>query len=272
MFGVDQAQMDQVVGQQELLAEMKELSEKDQHLVLDLAGRDPDEAFSGVPYQKGEWMLRTMEKRFGRDRFDAVLRAWFDEHAFQSVSTDQFLDFFGTRLLDAKDAPMRRADLDGWLHQAGIPKDAPLSHSARLEAIDGTLADFVAGKKDAAALNAKTWVTAEWVHFLNGYADQANAKQMADLDANYGLTQRQNREITMRWFLAGIRADYGPMRDALRAHLIEIGRRKLMMPLWSELAKTPANKAWAIEVYKAARSGLHPIAQNSVDTTLGLKP
>lgn len=272
VFGVDQAQMDQVVGQQELLAEMKELPEKDQHLVLDLARRDPDEAFSGVPYQKGEWMLRTMEKRFGRDRFDAVLRAWFDEHAFQSVSTDQFLDFFGTRLLDAKDAPMRRADLDGWLHQAGIPKDAPLSHSARLEAIDGTLADFVAGKKDAAALNAKTWVTAEWVHFLNGYADQANAKQMADLDANYGLTQRQNREITMRWFLAGIRADYAPMRDALRDHLIEIGRRKLMMPLWSELAKTPENKAWAIEVYKKARPGLHPIAQNSVDATLGLKP
>jgi len=25
-------------------------------------------------------------------------------------------------------------------------------------------------------------------------------------------------------------------------------------------------------VYKTARSGLHPIAQNSVDATLGLKP
>lgn len=272
VFGVDQALMDQVVGQQELLAEMKDLEARDQHLVLDLAGRDPDEAFSGVPYQKGEWMLRTLEQRFGREKFDAVVRAWFDEHAFQSVSTKQFLDFFGTRLLDAKDAPIHRVDLDPWLNQPGVPKSALLAHSARLEAIDGALADFASGKKDAAALAAQSWATAEWVHFLNGYAEKANAKQMADLDANYGLTKRQNREIVMRWFLAGIRADYAPIRDALRAHLIEIGRRKLMMPLWTELAKTEANKAWAIDVYRTARPGLHPIAQNSVDAVLGYTP
>ncbi|HQW81664.1 MAG: M1 family metallopeptidase [Rhodanobacteraceae bacterium] len=272
VFGVDQAVMDQVVGQQELLAEMKELPAIDQHLVLNLKDRDPDDAFSGVPYQKGEWMLRTLEQRFGRDKFDAVVRAWFDEHAFQSVSTEQFLDFFGTRLLDAKDSPIHRADLDVWLYQPGVPKNALLAHSAKLEAIDGLLADFVAGKKDAAALNAKTWSTGEWVHFLNGYGDNADATKMADLDANYGLTQRLNREITMRWFLAGIRANYTPMRDALRAHLIEIGRRKLMVPLWGELAKTPANKAWAIDVYQVARAGLHPIAQNTLDAMLGLKP
>ena len=133
------------------------------------------------------------------------------------------------------------------------------------------LADFVAGRKDAAALNATTWVTGEWVHFLNGFAEKADAAKMADLDAHYGLTQRQNREITMRWFLAGIRANYQPMRDALRAHLIEIGRRKLMVPLWTELAKSPENKAWAIDVYTSARPGLHPIAQNTVDALLGLK-
>ncbi|MCC6560373.1 MAG: M1 family metallopeptidase [Xanthomonadales bacterium] len=272
VFGVDQALMDQVVGQQELLAELKELPALDQHLVLSLKGRDPDDAFSGVPYQKGEWMLRTLEKRFGREEFDAVVRAWFDEHAFQSVSTEEFLEFFGTRLLDAKDAPVRRADLDVWLHQPGVPKHALLSHSAKLEAIDGALADFLAGKRDAATLTAGSWATGEWVHFLNGFAEKADAAKMAALDSSYGLTQRQNREISMRWFLAGIRADYAPIRDALRAHLIEIGRRKLMMPLWTELAKTPQNKVWATEVYRIARPGLHPIAQNSVDAVLGFKP
>ena len=63
-----------------------------------------------------------------------------------------------------------------------------------------------------------------------------------------------------------------PIREALRAHLIEIGRRKLMMPLWTELAKTGKNREWALDVYKSARAGLHPIAQNSVDGVLGYKP
>ncbi len=272
VFGVDQALMDQVVGQQELLAEMKELPELDQHLVLSLKGRDPDDAFSGVPYQKGEWLLRTMERRFGRDKFDAVVRAWFDEHAFQSVSTADFLDFFGKRLLDARDAPMTRSDVEYWLHNPGVPKSALLAHSAKLEAVDSARADFFSGKRAAASLNGKTWSTGEWVHFLNGMGEKPNAKKMLELDVVYALTEKRNREIAFRWFLVGIRAGYEPMRNALRQHLLEIGRRKLMLPLWTELAKTPANKAWALEIYKEARPGLHPIAQNSVDAALGFKP
>ena len=134
------------------------------------------------------------------------------------------------------------------------------------------MSEFLSGKRDAAGLNAKTWVTAEWVHFLNGFSEKADAGKMQALDTLYGLTARSNREITMRWFLSGIRANYAQSRDALRAHLIEIGRRKLMMPLWTELAKSEENKRWALEVYKIARPGLHPIAQNSVDGVLGYTP
>ena len=43
-------------------------------------------------------MLRMLEQRFGREKFDEVIRQWFDGHAFQSVGTDEFLAFFGKRL------------------------------------------------------------------------------------------------------------------------------------------------------------------------------
>ena len=38
-----------------------------------------------------------------------------------------------------------------------------------------------------------------------------------------------------------------------------------------ELAKTPDNKAWALDVYARARPGYHPIARASVDEILGYK-
>jgi leukotriene-A4 hydrolase len=268
VYGVDQARVQQVVAQHELIEEMKELPELDQHLVLTLAGRDPDDAFSGVPYAKGEWMLRMMEERFGREKFDAVIREWFDAHAFQSADTDDFLAFFGERLLDNPGAAMTRSDVDAWLHQPGIPKHAVASTSAALERIDAALKTFLDGGS-ASALNAKSWTTGEWLHFLNGLPVDLKAEKLADLDAQYQLTGTGNAEIAFRFYLAGIRADYAPMRAALKTHLVGIGRRKLMVPLWTELAKTPANKAWALTVYAEARPGYHPIAQGSIDAILG---
>jgi leukotriene-A4 hydrolase len=268
VYGVEQALAQQVVGQNELLEEMKELPEMDQHLVLSLAGRDPDDAFSGVPYVKGEWMLRSLEQRFGRAKFDAVVREWFDAHAFQSVGTDEFLAFFGKRLFDTAGSAVTRAEIDTWLHQAGIPQGTVPSKSPLLERIDAALKAFLAGG-DAKALNAKTWTTGEWLHFLNGLPADLKADKLADLDAIYHLTGIGNSEIAFRFYLAGIRANYASMRAALSQHLIGIGRRKLMVPLWTELAKTPDNKRWALEVYAKARPGYHPIAQGTVDAILG---
>ncbi|NGZ99936.1 hypothetical protein G5V59_05915 [Nocardioides sp. W3-2-3] len=58
---------------------------------LDLAGRDPDEGPTKIPYEKGSLFLRTIEAAVGRERFDAFLRAYFDRFAFESMDTASFL-------------------------------------------------------------------------------------------------------------------------------------------------------------------------------------
>ena len=60
---------------------------EDTRLHLDLAGRDPDEGMTAIAYDKGANFLRMLERHFGRARFDAFLRRWFDSHRFQSVTT-----------------------------------------------------------------------------------------------------------------------------------------------------------------------------------------
>lgn len=272
VYGVAAAEMQQVIGQHELLEEMSTLPVGSQALLQEIEAGDPDNAFSAVPYTKGEWLLRTLEQRFGRERFDPVLRAWFDQHAFQSVDSDEFLRFFGARLFDLDQAPVGRAEVARWLHEPGIPEGARRAASTRLDAVDGARADFLDGRRGAAELAAGSWSTAEWLHFLNGLPATTSAAQLADLDAAYRLTGTGNAEIALRFYLAGIRADYQAIRAALEAHLIAIGRRKLVVPLWTELARTPANKAWALAVYAKARPGYHPIAQATVDPLLGFQP
>mgnify|MGYP005987558625 CR=1 FL=1 len=55
---------------------------------------------------------------------------------------------------------------------------------------------------------------------------------------------------------------------AMSEYLIAIGRRKLIVPLYKELAQTKQGKAWALKVYQQARPGYHGLAQGTVDAIL----
>jgi len=271
LFGREMAQMQLVIDQTGLFESLRELAPGDQWLVPEIgAHRDPDEIFSDVPYVKGAWLLRTLEKRVGREAFDPFLRGWFDAHAFQSVTTDDFLDYLRKHLLDKHPDAISKAELHAWLFEPGVPKDALLAHSASFAAVDTARDRWLAGEIEADAIGAKGWVTQEWLHFLDELPATTTAAQLGELDSVWKLNATGNSEIALRWFRAGIRAGYQPIRVPLRAYLIEIGRRKLVVPLYEELAKKPADKQWALAVYAEARPGYHPVTQHTVDQKLGL--
>src|SRR5688500_11541556 len=139
-FGADRAAMETALGMQELAAEMKTLPPADQVLHVDLAGRNPDDGMTGVPYQKGAALLRRLEQVFGRERLDAFLQRWFDEHAFQSVTTETFLAFLDAELLAQDRAKAQSIDVATWVRASGLPVDAPVPDSALFTAVDAQLA------------------------------------------------------------------------------------------------------------------------------------
>ncbi|AVV81889.1 aminopeptidase [Shewanella putrefaciens] len=57
LYGRNRALMEQTIGYSELLAELEALPPEDSVLHITLGERDPDDAFSGVPYVKGQLFL-----------------------------------------------------------------------------------------------------------------------------------------------------------------------------------------------------------------------
>ncbi len=272
VYGEEFARMEQVLSQDGLIEEMKAIATPDQRLVVDVVGRDPDETFSGVPYHKGAWLLLTLEQRFGREVFDPFLRGWFDRNAFESVTTEDFLAYLRSDLLAKHPGKFEEAELDAWLNQPGIPATAVKSTSAKLAAVDAARAEFLAGTRTAAKLPGKSWSTQEWLHFLGGLPDATTSDQLAALDSAFDLTGTRNAEIAFAWFKRGIAANYEAIRDPLQAHLVAIGRRKLVVPLYEEMAKSPEGKAEAIRIFRLAAPGYHPLTRTTVATKLGVDP
>ena len=91
--------------------------------IRDRTGRDPDDGLSGVPYEKGAAMLRTIERIVGRPTFDAWLRGYFDRHAFQPMTDVGFLADIREHLIKGDAALEAQLQLENWIYQPGMPSN-----------------------------------------------------------------------------------------------------------------------------------------------------
>ncbi len=269
LYGQEMAEMEREIDQSDLLAEVKEMKPADQALALPpLTERDPDDALSNVAYVKGSWFLQFLEQRFGRAVFDPFLRGWFDDHAFQSANTDQFVDYMKKNLLPKNPNAVTEAELDAWLNQPGIPAFAQKARSRNFSIVDTARIAFLGSENLPSNQVTNEWNTQEWVRFIDGLGKTVPLEKLAQLDRAYKFTGTANGEIAMRWYPLAIRSGYTDAQEAAGEFIQRVGRRKLILPIYAELVKTPEGLAFAKEVFARARSGYHPITTASVEGIL----
>ena len=270
VFGRPRAAMEIVLGVQGLRDELASLPTADQRLYIDLAGRNPDDGMTQVPYEKGAAFLRRVEQAVGRPRMDAFLRRWFDAHAFTSVTTAQFVDFLDHQLRAGGEPAVLAIDVAQWLFEAGLPADAPVPDSELFAQVEVALASWREGTA-AADLPTNAWVTQQWLRFLRGLGTPTTA-QLAALDQAFALTRSGNSEILAQWLEIAVRAGYPAVDRRLELFLMSVGRRKFLIPLYTAILAGEGGKARALAIYQRARPRYHAVAQRSLDQLLGYQP
>ena len=258
VYGERREAMERVLALTSLRDNLAELKPKDQVLAIDLRDCDPGAVLSDVPYEKGRLFLTFLDAKFGRERFDAFLRGYFDHFAFKSISTEQFIAYLKDNLLDRFPGIVTRDQVMEWVMAPGIRADAVLPSTDAFQPVDDARSVWLAGKLPAKKLETRGWVTAQWLYFLNNMPATLRKEQLADLDGAFGFTRSGNAEVSESWFMLVIRNGYSPSFPRLEEYLKTVGRRKLITPLYQELMKTPAGAAMAKRVYALARSNYHP--------------
>ena len=269
LFGKARADMEFVISRNGLREELKDVPEAQQVLMLPAReGSDPEEALGAVAYDKGAWFLQFLEQRFGRETFDPFLRAWFDQHAFQSATSEQFLAFLESELMAKKPGAVSREEVLAWMTEPGIPAFAPAIESPRFAAVDAARADWLESRETARDLPTAEWTTQEWVYFLEGMPESLEPSQMVELDQAFRFTGTSNGELAQRWYPLAERSQYFEARPAMSLFLRKIGRRKLIMPTYDALVASEEGLAFATQVYAMSKAGYHPITRGSVESVL----
>lgn len=256
VYGREREEMEAVLGRRELDREMTSLPESGRVLHMDLAGRDPDDGCTLVPYEKGALLLRTIEHEVGRPRFDAFLRSYFDHFAFQSITTADFLDYLRREL-------HTDLSLDEWIFRPNVPPGAAEPQSDAFRRVEAETKRWQDGHK----IDTSRWSTQLWLHFLR----TLEAPDMERLDREFHLTEAGNSEILHQWLLMAVRAGYELAFPRMEQFLTAVGRRKFLKPLYAELMKSPQGQERARRIYATARPGYHPIAQTTLDAIVNVK-
>ncbi|WP_223668921.1 M1 family metallopeptidase [Kangiella shandongensis] len=265
LYGEKRAVMEKALAVQDLRHEVKELPKHYTVLNVNLEGNDPDDAFSGVPYVKGQMFLVYLEKKFGRDVFDEFLVDYFNNHAFQSLTTQEFEKYLKENLLDKHPGVVSMEQVTTWLHEPMLPEMMPNPTSDAFTTINSETQSWLADEARLDDLGTDEWTVHEWLHFINNLPEDLAQERMKQLDETFGLTDSTNNEIAHAWLLLSLKAGYDAVMPRLETYLVSIGRRKLIVPLYKQLMETEEGAVFAKRVYDIARAGYHPLAQGTLD-------
>lgn len=264
LYGKEFADMEAVLGYQDLQEELREIKEQDTPLYIDLSQRTPDELSAGIIYEKAYLFLRMMEENIGRGRWDSFLNNYFKTYAFKPMTTTRFEDYMKTELLKNDSTLYKKLKIERWLYGTGIPDNAPAIKSDAFKKVDIQIKAWTGGTP-AAQLDTKDWVSHQWIHFVRNLPEKMLPSQMAELNRIFGFHRSGNSEIAFAWLVHVIENQFSPDYDQLETFLKQIGRRKFVEPLYTRMVKTPQGLAMAKKIYAQARPGYHAITYLAID-------
>jgi leukotriene-A4 hydrolase len=265
VYGHHRAAQEEALSWDDMQAALRQLGPTAPGTALHSSLDDPDGTSAGIIYDKGAIFLRTLERTFGRARWDAYLRSYFDRHAFQPMTSARFLADLRANLVRGDAALEARLELDRWVYQPGVPDNAARPDPAAFAAVDAAATAFAAGGPAEGGAFAG-WNWAERVRFLKAIPRQQSAARLAELDRSFHLGESGNAEVLFAWLRLALANRYDPALPAAEHFLLAQGRRRFVQPLYQDLMREGDwGRPAAARIYARARPGYHSITAAAID-------
>jgi aminopeptidase N len=229
---------------------------------------DGESAGSGIVYDKGAAFLRTLEHAVGRDRLDAWLRQWFDNHAFQPATSAMIYQDLRTNL--ARDAAEgERLRLHEWIYDPGLPANVYRPDPAAFAEVDSAAAAYQASRSIPPGAEWSGWSSAERQRFLQKLPKELAASELVRLEERLGLSETENNEELFLWLQLALANRYQPAVPLAETFLATVGRAKFVRPLFKTLIEEGEwGRPIAKRIYAATRAGYHAVTREGVDKVM----
>jgi leukotriene-A4 hydrolase len=268
VFGVNEAKMQDVMSRKVLSDNMADYGKgnEDTRLKVSTHGRNPDDSLSDIPYEKGYAFLQAVEMVVGREAFDKFITQYFNDHAFKSITTEEFLDYFNEHLIKGDKALAAKINAEQWIYKTDIPANIPYASSEDFDRIDNIQRHW--RDSGVKGLSEKIKSTNERQHFIDHLPEAITKDEMAALDNEFHFTDKGNFVIKRQWFVMALRHNYKPAYRAIEQFMIATSRTGSLTTLYKEMIKTAEGKIWAKQIFEKAKSGYHATTVEAIGNVL----
>ena len=275
----DMAKLDAMVGLSNLKADIIAFGESKSFSSLEpnLLGRNPDDAFNKVPYEKGFNLLYYLENKVNSDEiFQKFMRSYIDKFKKGVVKYMDFRTFFETFIKNnVKDWEkiLNDIDWDTWVFAPGFPPVENDFSNKYADEVDQAVKDFYENKlSDDFVKKFKDWFTLLKQNFLNKIKEsdiELSETQLEFLNEKLELIQgKYNVEVSCSYYLTVLY--HGTLSTKFEESLVDFlgkhGRINYIRPLFSALARR--NKELAIKTLDKYRNFYHSIIIKYIEIDL----
>ena len=268
IFGIKEAKMQDVLSRKLLADNMTDYGPNNPatQLKVDVTGKNPDDSLSDIPYEKGYAFLQAVEHVVGREKFDAFITEYFNAHAFQSITTENFLKYFNEHLIKGDKALSDKINAEAWIYKSDIPSNSITPVSEDFDRIDNIQKTW--RKTGIKGLSTKIKSTNEKQHFIDYLPNDITTTEMTMIDHEFNFTKGGNFVIKRQWFVQALRHQYKPAYPAIEQFMIATSRTGSLQTLYKEMVTTPEGKLWAQRIFKKATPGYHMTTVQSIEYLL----
>lgn len=239
-------------------------------LVVDLKGKDPDDAFSSVPYEKGFHFLYYLERLVGKPTWDKFIPHYFTTWKKKSLDSYEFkatlLDFFASD--EAASKALESVDWDSWFYKPGLPPkpefDTSLVDKCYALAKKWESKDFVPSPSDIEGWSANQVVV--FLQQVQLFTTPLTPSQSQAMGKAYSLVDTQNVELSSRYFGVGLAAKDESVYLPTAELLGKVGRMKFVRTLYRKLLVV--DRKLAEETFEKNKDFYHPICREQVEKDL----
>jgi hypothetical protein len=232
-------------------------------LRLSLAGKDPDESYTNIPYFKGLLLFRQLERAAGRERFDAFLKAYIETFRFRSITSEDFLGFLDRRLAGVGDA----VDVRRWIYQPGLPDGAAEVSSPLFDDVLSVEAAYRHGTLPAKERVAG-WTTTQQGVFLARLLPRVPSSDCEYFDGLFGLRQTRDGDLLGRFFELAVRSGYRQALPRFESFFSRVGRYQFHEPVFRALADEPWSRREARPILERWRHRHHAHTVTAIERIL----
>ena len=284
VYDIDMAKLDAMVLYSELSADIISFGESKSFTQLRpyLLGRNPDDCFNKIPYEKGYNFLYYLESIVNAesniDLFRKILRAYFDKYKYQSINTEDFKEFFtekikeelpiinSTRILD-------NIDWVKWVEAPGFPPYKNDFSNKYVNEIENYVSLFYQNKLNENFLSTfQGWHSLLKQYFLNTIKDtevELTDEQLSFLSNTLNLKEGYNVEVSCSYLLIVLlrgRTIEDDVMESLIAFLGKHGRINYVRPIYTAFFKR--DKETALATFEKYRNFYHPTIVKYIELLL----